>query len=544
MKKYLSLLLSVALVVGLLAGCGTGKQSSEKGQKENGAPGGKVFRYGFLDEPPGVDPSISQGDVQSTIYAALYEGLVTCDPEGNIIPGCAESWETNADQTEYIFTLREGLNWSDGKPLTAQDFVYSWLRVLEPATASTYSWFVQMFLKNATAYSNGEVGAEEVGVKAADERTLIVTLEQPASYFLQALLQGCWLPVRQDMVEKDPDKWCFNAETCITNGPFRFTEYKIGSYISAVKNENYWDAESIQIEELKLNFIADANTALSAFEAGDLDAIAGVPATEIVNLMTSDDRLHTYDKLSFSFLRLNTKIDALSDARVRRAISLAISRQEYLDGLGNITSVPALGVVPEGMLLDGKDFREVSGDNGLKAEAQVQEAQKLMAEAGYAEGQGFPVLRIHCTEANLKGAEIIQQMLKNNIGIETEIHPVDDKLNFPTMVEGNYDIGFSGWGGDYTHPMTFLQLFTSSAYDNCTGWANTEFDALLEQAQTEADEAKALEVMTEAEHILMEEAPCVPLNFPSGAIMVQDYVSDWFISASNVFYLSHAQVNR
>ncbi len=541
MKRLLAFILSAILAAGLLTGCGEGKKDDGKA---SGGGSETEFRYGFLDEPPGVDPSISQGNTQSTIYAALYEGLVTCDPDGNIIPGCAESWEPNEDQTEYVFTLREGLKWSDGEPLKAQDFVYSWLRVLDPATASTYSWFVQMFLKNGTAYSNGEVSAEEVGVKATDDRTLVVTLEQPASYFLQALLQGCWLPVRKDMVEKDPDKWCFNEETCVTNGPFRFTEYKIGSYITAVKNENYWDAESVKIEKLRLNFIADANTALSAFEAGDLDAIAGVPATELVNLMTSDDRLHTYDKLSFSFLRLNTKTEALSDIRVRRAISLAIGRQEYLDGLGNMTSVPALGAVPEGLILDGKDFREVSGDNGLKAEAQAEEAKKLMAEAGYPEGQGFPVLGIHCTESNLKGAEIIQQMLKNNLGIETEIRPVDDKLNFPTMVEGSYDIGFSGWGGDYTHPMTFLQLFSSEAYDNCTGWANEQFDTLLEQAQTEADEAKALELMVEAEHLLMEEAPCVPLNFPSGAIMVQDYVSDWFISASDVFYLSRAQIQR
>ncbi len=503
-----------------------------------------TFHYAFLIEPPGIDPGVSQGSVQSTLYAALYEGLVTVDDKGNIVPGAAESWDVSEDGTEYTFHLREGLKWSDGEPLTAKDFEYSWLRALMPETASTYSWFVEMFIYNSSAFAQGEVGAEEVGIKATDDLTLEVKLNMPAAYFPQALLAGVWNPVRQDMVEADPEKWPFNAETAISNGPFKFTEYKIGSYITAVKNENYWDADSITIDNLRFSFIADENTAYNAFIAGDVDGIAGVPNTELINLLTTDDRLTAYDQLRINFLRLNNETPGLDNQQVRRAINLAIDRKSYLDGLGNITSKPILGVVPGGLILDGKDFREVSGDNGLTVTAQVEEAQALLADAGYPNGEGLPVYRLHTFENWAKDAEIIQQMLLVNLGIQTEIQSVDSKLFFPMIIDGEYDIAFGGWGGDYVHPMTFFDLFTSTAYDNATRWANPEYDDLINRARVATDEAVALDLMVQAEKILMEESPIVPLIVPASAIMIQDYVTNWFISPLDTLYISRAVVTK
>jgi oligopeptide transport system substrate-binding protein len=502
------------------------------------------FHFSFDAEPPGIDPGISQGSIQSTIYAALYDGLVTVDEGGNIIPSSAESWEISEDGLEYTFHLRDGLKWSDGEPLTANDFVYSWLRALNPETASTYGWFVEMFIKNGTEYAQGAVGPEDVGVKATDDKTLVVTLKFPASYFLQALLTGVWMPVRQDAVEADPEKWAFNAETAISNGPFKLTEYKIGSYITAVKNENYWDADSVKIDDLKFSFISDVNTALSAFLAGDVDAINSVPPTEFVNLLKTDDRLHTYDQLRINFLRLNNKTVGLDNPDVRRAINLAFDRQAYLDGLGIITAKPLLGNVPGGLYLDGQEFREVSGDNGLADTAQIEEAQKLLADAGYPNGEGLPVYRLHTLDSWVKNAEIVQQMLLTNLGIQTEILPVDSKLFFPMMVEGKYDIGFGGWGGDYNHPMTFFDLFTSYAYDNATGWVNTEYDSLVEQARVATDEAEQLDLLVQAEHILMDESPIVPLYVPSGAMMMQDYVTNWYITPSATLYITQAEIAK
>jgi oligopeptide transport system substrate-binding protein len=502
------------------------------------------FHYAFLDEPPGIDPTVSQGSTQSTIYAALYEGLVSVDESGNIVPGAAESWDVNEDSTVYTFHLRDGLKWSDGQPVTAKDFEYAWLRALTPETASTYSWFVEMFLLNGTEFATGEVGAEEVGVKATDDSTLVVTLKFPASYFLQALTAGVWLPVRQDVVEADPEKWPFNAETAISDGPFVLTEYKIGSYITAVKNENYWNADSVMIDNLRFSFITDANTAYSAFIAGDVDGIAGVPTSEFVNILKTDDRMHTYDQLRISFLRLNNATPGLDDPKVRRAINLAFDRKGYLDGLGIITAQPLFGTVPNGLILDGKNFRDVSGNNGLTADAQVEAAQQMLADAGYPNGKGLPVYRLHCADTMVKEAEIVQQMLLTNLGIQTDILPVDTKLNFPMMVEGKYDIAFGGWGGDYIHPMTFFDLFTSYAYDNATGWANQDYDDLIEQARVTTDEAEALDLMVQAEHIIMEESPIVPMYVPTGAIMIQDYVTNWFISPLATLYIYRAVVTK
>ncbi|HBO33206.1 MAG TPA: peptide ABC transporter substrate-binding protein [Anaerolineaceae bacterium] len=552
MKKFWLFFFTAIMIVSMIAACAPQIPTPTATEvpvtataTEPPAPAEPVsFHYVFLDEPPGIDPGISQGATQSTIYAALYEGLVTVDDKGNIIPGAAEKWETSADGMEYTFHLREGLTWSDGKPLTANDFEYAWLRVLKPETASTYSWFVEMFIKNGTAFAKGEVPAEEVGVTATDDRTLVVKLNMPAAYFLQALLSGCWLPVRQDMVEANPEKWPFDSATAVSNGPFVLTEYKIGSYITAEKNPNYWDAASVKIDKIKFSFITDANTAYSAFAAGDVDGIAGVPTTELVNILASDDRLFPYDQLRISFLRLNTKSPGLDNALVRRAINLAFDRKGYLDGLGSITAKPILGSVPNGLILDGKNFRDVSGDNGLAAVAQIEEAKKLLAEAGYPDGNGLPVYRLHCADNMVKNAEIVQQMLLTNLGIKTEIKPVDTKLNFPMMVEGKYDIAFGGWGGDYTHPMTFLELFTSTAYDNATGWANAEYDELINKARLATNEAEALDLMVNAEHILMQESPIVPISVPSGAIMMQKYVTNWFISPSDTLYIARAVITK
>lgn len=558
MKKFLSLLLALTLVLGLFAGCGN-SNNGEDNTQNNGSnnagntaddagaanAGDVTFHYMIGAEPPGLDPSISQGDVQQSIYQALFEGLVTMDTEGNIAPAAATEWSVSDDGLVYTFKLREDAVWSDGQPVTANDFVYAWQRVLDPNTASTYSWFVEMFLKNATAFAQGEVGAEELGVKAVNDYTLEVTLASPATYFIQALLLGCWLPVRQDAVEANPDQWVYNADTCISNGPFCLEEYQIGSHISLVKNDKYWGADEVSIDKVKFTFMSGSTTALAAFRAGDADGFSGVPTEDLVDIITTDNRLYTFDRLSFSFLRLNTATEGLDNPLVRRAINLGIDRQAYMDGLGQgLTNTPALGTVPSGMMLDGKDFREVAGDHGLSTSAQIEEAQALLAEAGYPNGEGLPTYRLHCTTDARESAEVLQQMLETNLGIKTEILPVDSKLNWPMITEGDYDISYGGWGGDYTHPNTFLNLFTSTAYDNCTGWSNAEFDQLIADAAVETDEAKQLEMLVKAEDILMEESPIVPLMFPTTTLMMQDYVTDWYLSAFNVLYIRNAKVDR
>lgn len=560
-KKVMATLLALTMVLGLLAGCAGDTAGNNAGDNVNSAgntdntgnaggdsgtaAGPVTFHYALSEEPNWMDPTLGSGEATSTIFNALFEGLVTADAEGNIIPAGAESWTISDDGLVYTFKLRQDAKWSDGQPVTANDYVYALQRVLDPETASMYSWFVQMFIKNSTAYSEGTVGPEELGIKAVDDYTLEYTLEHPATFFMQALLITIWLPVRQDAVESDPDRWAFNPDTCISNGPFRLKEFVTGSHMTLVKNEHYWGTDEVQIDEVKYTFMKGSTAALAAFRAGDLDGFSKVPTSDLIDLLTTDDRLHVFDRLSFNFLRLNVETKGLDDARVRRAINLGIDRQAYMDGLGSgLTNAVALGAVPEGMMLDGKDFREVSGTNGLSAEANLEEARALLEEAGYPGGEGLPVYRIHCASGSKESAEVLQEMLKVNLGIESEVYPVDDKLNWEMITRKEYDISFGGWGGDYTHPMTFLNLFTSTAFDNCTGWSNPEYDQLIADATIETDEAKQLEMLVRAEQILMEESPIIPLSIPTTTMMMQDFITGWYFSPFGVLYIRDAKIAR
>lgn len=554
MKKTLALILALTMVISMCAACGTNGKTSSNDQatsnsQQEETPDSSTepvtFHYMIGVEPPGFDPSLNQGDVIQCIYQNLFEGLVTCDKDGNIIPaGCTE-WTVSDDGLVYTFKLREDAKWTDGKPVTAHDYVYALKRALDPATAAMYSWYIKMFIKNSTEYADGTCTEEELGIKALDDFTLEYTLNAPATYFPQALLQGVWLPLRQDAVEADPEQWVYHADTCISNGPFVLEEYKIGSHISFKKNENYWGADEVSIDEVRYTFMTGDTTALAAFRAGDVDGFSNVPTADLVDIITTDNRLHTFDRLSFNFLRLNTSTPGLDNPKVRRAINLGIDRQAYLDGMGvGLTTSVALGPVPKGLMLAGKDFREVSGDNGLSATGNIEEAQKLLAEAGYPNGEGLPVYRIVCANDGRANAEIMQQMLETNLGIKTEIYSVDNKLVMSTMKDGDYDLGYSGWAGDYTHPSTFLNLFLSTSSNNHTCWGNSEYDELIQKATISTSEEEQLELLVQAEHILMEESPIVPLMVPTTTMMMQEFVTDWHLSSQNVLYIRDAKVDR
>lgn len=552
MKRIATVLLVVVMVLGLMYGCqnapatpdptdaaGTPPSESTPAPTEAVANEPEVFTLGIASEPPSLDPGKNPGSAGSPMFSVLFEGLVTLNlADGTIKPGQAESWTISEDGTVYTFTLRENLKWSNGEPLTANDFVYSWLRVMNPATASTYTWFVNMFIKNAPAFTKGEVTAEEVGVKAIDERTLEVTLNQPATFFIQALLNPVWNPVREDITSKYPDKWTFSSGTYVGNGPYKFVEYQIGSYILVEKNENYWNTKAETADQIKFVILPDANTCYAAFQTGEIDATTNIPAADLTQIMATDDRLQIQNGLSFNFLRLNTTVKGLDDMKVRQAISLAFDRKAYLEGIGSLMATPAMGSVPGGLILDGKDFRAVAGDHGLALTAQLDAAKALLAEAGYPDGAGLPSFAIHCQSTQVKQAEILQAQLKTNLGIETTIAPVDSKMFFPMMVEGNYQIGFGGWGGDYQHPMTFLELFMSTASDNCTRWANAEYDAYLNAARIEVDEAKQLEALVAAETLLIEEAPIVPISFPMTVIIMKEGITGWYYTPAQQLYLS------
>ena len=576
MKKKLSLLLAVVMAGSVvLSACGGGSSSSTPAASEGAAPassapaadpvtsGGKTpaasgeqkIIFALHNEPDGIDPGITDNTFAIPILFNAFEGLVTYDAENNIIPADAESWEVSPDGLTYTFHLREGLKWSDGTPLTAQDYLYSIKRVANPMTASKYAYMVTDYVKGAQEYYDllGSGTADEaaiaeaeanLGVSAPDDLTLVITLNNTTPYFLGILSMWTYAPVQQATIEANGDSWTQSADTFISNGPFKVSEMKFGEGITLVKNENFWDAANVQLEEVEFRYILDMSTALSAFESGEIDGMMSVPSADLPRLKVESDCLTIWPAFGTTYYLLNNTVEPLNDPLVRKALNLAIDRTALIDNVMQSTDTPALALVGPGYVVDGEDFTEGRSDFGLSVTGNVEEAQQLLAEAGYPNGEGFPTLRLgYYTDTVVKKvAEALQQMYKQNLNIDLEITTADWSVYYEQVQAGDFDIAAMGWGADYLHPMSFMPLFETGSTQNYTGYSNPEYDALVEQARTEPDAKTAMDLMRQAEALMMEDYPFVPIFFRSYPMMMQPYVQGWSRSPLNYFYLQHAYV--
>ena len=576
MKKKLSLLLAVVMAGSVvLSACGGGSSSSTASQstasatssstpvadvatplsKTPAASGEQKIIFALHNEPDGIDPGITDNTFAIPILFNAFEGLVTYDAENNIIPADAESWEVSPDGLTYTFHLREGLKWSDGTPLTAQDYLYSIKRVANPMTASKYAYMVTDYVKGAQEYYDllGSGTADEaaiaeaeanLGVSAPDDLTLVITLNNTTPYFLGILSMWTYAPVQQATIEANGDSWTQSADTFISNGPFKVSEMKFGEGITLVKNENFWDAANVQLEEVEFRYILDMSTALSAFESGEIDGMMSVPSADLPHLKVESDCLTIWPAFGTTYYLLNNTVEPLNDPLVRKALNLAIDRTALIDNVMQSTDTPALALVGPGYVVDGEDFTEGRSDFGLSVTGNVEEAQQLLAEAGYPNGEGFPTLRLgYYTDTVVKKvAEALQQMYKQNLNIDLEITTADWSVYYEQVQAGDFDIAAMGWGADYLHPMSFMPLFETGSTQNYTGYSNPEYDALVEQARTEPDAKTAMDLMRQAEALLMEDYPFVPIFFRSYPMMMQTYVKGWSRSPLNYFYLQHAYV--
>lgn len=573
MKKKLSLLMAVLMASSvILSACGGSSSSgaasssadpaasgsapvSATGGKTPAASGEQKIIFALHNEPDSIDPGITDNTFAIPILFNTFEGLVSYDTENNIVPADAESWEISDDGLTYTFHLREGLKWSDGTPLTANDYVYSIKRVVTPATGAKYSYMVTDYIKGAAEYyellgsgtaDEAAIAAAEanLGVSAPDEKTLVLTLNDTTPYFLGILAMWTYAPVQQGTVEANGDSWTQSPDTFVCNGPFKVSEMKFGEGVTLVKNENYWDAANVKLEEVSYRYILDMSTALSAFESGEIDGMMSVPSADLPRLKTESDALSIWPAFGTTYYLINNNVEPLNDARVRKALNLAIDRTAIIDNVMQSTDTPALGLVGPGYVVDGVDFTDGRSDFGLSATANVEEAQKLLAEAGYPNGEGFPKLRLgYYTDSVVKKvAEAMQQMFKQNLNIDLEITTEDWAVYYESVQAGDYDIAAMGWGADFLNPISFMPLFETGSTQNYTGYANPEYDALVEQAKTEPDAKKAMELMQQAEALMMEDYPFIPVFFRSYPMMMQTYVKGWARSPLNYFYLKDAYV--
>ncbi|NFN61431.1 peptide ABC transporter substrate-binding protein [Clostridium botulinum] len=540
-KKLCAITLALTLGFSSLVGCGGGASND---------PNAQVITYNLNADPKTLDPALSEAVDSATIIVNAFEGLYKLDENNKAIPGIAEKCDVSEDGTVYTFHIRDGVKWSNGEPVTANDFEYSWKRVLNPATASGYA-FQMSYIKGAEAYNQGKGSLEDVGIKAIDDKTLEVTLAAPCSYFLELTAFTCYLPVNKGTVEANKDTWALNAETYVSNGPFKITKYGMKDEIVLEKNENYYDINNIKLDKLNVKLVTEDTSAWASFKTGDFDMVDVVPTSEIEGAL-ADGTGKNFPLLGTGFYVINVSdsvnaIDpnatkVLQDKRVRKALNLAIDRPSIIKNILKGGQTPATGFVAQGIKNpDGSDFAD---KKYFKAEGDLEEAKKLLAEAGYPNGEGFPNLVALINPVNPNGdiAQALQDMWKTNLGINVELQSQEWKVFQTTRTAKQYEVAFHSWVGDYIDTMTFLDMWESTSGQNCAGYNNPEYDKLIRAAKVEQDQTKRFEMLHQAEDILMEDMPIIPLNYQVKTKGIKDYVKGVNVSPLGFIYFDKAYV--
>ena len=466
-----------------------------------------------------IDPTLNSSSYGFIYINHAFEGLLNKDTNNNIIEGVANKWEISKDNLVYTFHLRDNAKWSDDKKVTARDFLYSFRRAVNPKTASPMSYLME-YIKNAKDITKGLKSVESLGVIAADENTLIIELEAPTLYFLDIVASGgIYVPVREDIIELYKDDWTWNPETYIGNGAYKMVERKPDELIAFEINTNYWDYKNQVAKRINFVLMADEYIALNSVRTGDVDfSITAPPIGEIENLI-KDGLMAVSDIIGCYYIDVNTKDKALSDKRVRKALSLAIDRNYIVENIVKAGN-PAGAFVPYGAPdVNNGDFREIGGDyinlNKEDYSNNVKIAKRLMQEAGYPNGQNFPVLKFLVdSNREIPIFEAVQQMWKEHLGIDTSISQQEWAVFLQTLyTDKNYTIGRSGWTADYNDPMTFLGMFLSYSPQNHALFTNREYDNLLKTAMNTIDQNIRMDSMHKAEAIFMNNDVIIPLYF-------------------------------
>ncbi|MDW7615027.1 peptide ABC transporter substrate-binding protein [Peribacillus sp. SIMBA_075] len=526
MKKskfsVLALLMAIMLI---LAACNGGSKetSNEKEGGSGDSTKSKVLNVNNSSEPGSLHPANAQGTHESWILEHTFEGLTKKTEEGKIVPGSAKSWEISDDGLTWTFKLRDGLKWSNGDPLTANDFEYAWKYALKPETAADYAYQLY-YLKGGEAYNSKKGKEEDVGVKAIDDLTLEVTLEQPTPYFLDLTSFYTFYPIDKKVQEENP-KWALDAKTHVSNGPFKLTEWKHKESLKIEKNENYYDKDKIKLDAVNFALIEDENTAWQMYQSGELDLAYPLPVDIQGQMVNSDDKEFKMGKeLAVYYYNFNTKVKPFNNAKVRKALSMAIERQKITENVAQGGQKPAFGVVPPGIPDASGDFQENTG-NLFKED--VTEAKKLLkeglAEEGMKELPEFSIL-YNTLDSHKKIAEAVQEMWRDNLGVKVTLENAEFQVKLDREKAGDFEISRAGWVGDYVDPMTFMLWETDGAY-NDAGWSNKEYDNLLKEAKSTMEPKERMAALHKAEEVLIEDMPILPVYFYTKPYMVKSNVT-------------------
>lgn len=480
-----------------------------------------------------IDPAINDETYGFIYINHAFEGLLTKDINGKIVGGSSDKWEISEDKLKYTFRIREDAKWSDGKKLTADDFVYSYRRVVDPKTASPIA-YLMYYIKNAKDINMGKKQIDTLGVTAIDENTLTIELENPTLYFEDILASGgCYVPVREDIINKYGDDWTWNSESYIGNGAYKMTERKPDELIAFELNTNYWDYKNQAAKKINFVLIADEYISLNAVRTGDVDFSINAPPIGEIESLIKENLMAVSDIIGVYYLDLNNKDKTLSDKRVRKALSLAIDRNYIVSNIGHGKLIAAESFVPPVVKGVEKSFREESSNFIIanNYSNNIIEAKKLLAEAGYPNGENFPILEVKVSSGFYTTVlEAIQEMWKNNLNIDVVVRTEESKITLPFRQSGKYQIARTSWTGDYNDPLTMLQIMTSESDINYSGFSNERYDYLINFATTSTNEKDRMEALKEAEAILFEEMPIIPFIYRTDFLVVnpklKNYIDD------------------
>ena len=478
-------------------------------------------------EPQGLDPHIVTGVPEHKILLSLLEGLVVSHPEGKgYLPGVAEKWEVSDDGKEYTFYLNKNARWSNGDKVTAEDFVYSWKRILLPTTAAQYAYML-FVLDNAEDFNKGRIkDFSKVGVKALNQDTLKVTLRNSTPYFLSLLVHYSTWPVHKPTIEKfgkidsRGTPWT-RPGNFIGNGPYVLEEWKLNDVIIVKKNPYYWDKETVSIKEIRF-FASDNETSDDLrYRSGQLHYLNTIKVTKIQSYKESypkEIRIEPY--YGTYYYRINVTKEELQDKRIRQALSYAINRKEIVESVSRGEQIPAFSFTPP----DPVNFYP-----STKIEFNPTKAKELLKEVGFSEEKKFPKIEIlyNTSESHQKIAEAIQAMWKENLAIKAELVNVDWKTYLDKQKNLDFFISRAGWIGDYPDPNSFLDMMLSGGGNNQTGWSNLEYDSLIRKAAEATSVEERNKFFDQAEHILMDELPLIPIYTYTRVYMLHPYVKGW-----------------
>lgn len=499
--------------------------------------GPRTFVFALIGEPETLDPGKARGVNENLVVSNLFEGLVdTPLGAGDPIPGVAERWTISGDGLVYTFHLRPDAKWSNGDPVTAEDFRYSWLRVLDPKTASPYADML-FPIAGAEAFYRGQ-GADpkSVGVEVVDALTLRVTLAHVAPYFLELCTFYTYLPVHRATVEAHGDRWT-RPEHMVSNGPYRLVEWLFNQRVVGEKNPHYWGRDRLGIDRFEALPIEEATTMVTVYESGNLDWSGAVDLPAIKHgILSRRPDYHEDPYLGVYFYRYNVTEPVLVDNRVRQALAMAVDREAIVKVI-KMGITPAVTYVPP---MPGY----IAGETDVRFDPD--RARALLTEAGYPGGEGFPRLQLlYNTQENHKRiAEMVQQMWDRHLGITVDLENQEWKVYLKSQQALSYDISRSGWIGDYLDPMTFLGMWTEGNGNNNTGWADREYDGLLTRARFESDPQARLAILRDAETILLQRGPVLPVYHYARAYLLNPAVEGFRPHPQNLHPIKYIRKTR